>query len=99
MREPESVPSNSSEVNGVVFELYPLTPKSNPTTGTRIGLRFDSVEDVVKLLTNIGAVVVSPPADSEWGRRAVVKDYDGHVIELVTPARSPEQRGGTLPAS
>jgi catechol 2,3-dioxygenase-like lactoylglutathione lyase family enzyme len=75
----------SSEVSGLVFELYPSTPKSSPTTGTRIGFKVDSVDGVVELLTKIGAVVVSPPADSEWGRRAVVKDFDGHVIELVTP--------------
>ena len=75
----------SSEVGGLVFELYPLTPKSSPTAGTRIGFRVDSVDAIVKLLTNIGAVVVSPPADSEWGRRAVIKDFDGHVVELVAP--------------
>jgi len=75
----------SSEVNGLVFELYPLTPKAASTTGTRIGFRVDSVDRVVELLTKIGAVVVSTPTESEWGRRAVVKDFDGHIIELVTP--------------
>ena len=78
----------SSEVSGVIFELYPLTPKSSATTGTRIGFRVDSVDSVVKLLTEIGAVIVSPPADSEWGRRAVVKDFDDHIIELVTPRQT-----------
>ena len=33
-----------------------------------------------------GAEVVTPPSDSEWGRRAVVKDLDGHIVELVTKA-------------
>lgn len=75
----------SAEVNGVVFELYPFTPKSFSTAETRIGFRVDSVDGVVNLVTKIGAVIVSPPADSEWGRRAVVKDFDGHIIELVTP--------------
>jgi catechol 2,3-dioxygenase-like lactoylglutathione lyase family enzyme len=78
----------SSEVNGLVFELYPMTPKSSSTAGMRIGFRVDSVDGVVKLLAKLGAVVLSPPADSEWGRRAVVKDFDGHVIELVTPSGS-----------
>jgi predicted enzyme related to lactoylglutathione lyase len=75
----------SSTVNGLVFELYPMTAKSTPTTGTRIGFRVDSVDGVVELLSKIGAEVVTPPADSEWGRRAVVKDLDGHIVELVTP--------------
>jgi lactoylglutathione lyase len=76
----------SSMVNGMVFEIYPLGPKSSATTGTRIGFSVASVDGVVLLLQEIGAAVVSAPQDSEWGRRAVVKDLDGHVIELVTSA-------------
>src|SRR4051794_40785258 len=64
----------TSEVGGLVFEIYPLTAKSSPTIGTRIGFRVDSVDELVGLLSRIGAVVVTSPADSEWGRRAVVKD-------------------------
>ena len=75
----------SSMVNGMVFEIYPLGPKLSPTIGARIGFSVDSVDGVVTLLQEIGAVVVSAPQDSEWGRRAVVKDLDGHVVELVTP--------------
>jgi catechol 2,3-dioxygenase-like lactoylglutathione lyase family enzyme len=75
----------SSEVSGLVFELYPLTAKSSPTAGTRIGFKVDSVDEIVRLLLEIGAIIVAPPADSEWGRRAVVKDFDGHTVELVTP--------------
>jgi hypothetical protein len=81
-----SVPEHYvSEVNGFVFEIYPMTSKSSPTTGTRIGFKVSSVDEIIKSLTHIGASVVTPPADSEWGRRAVIKDFDGHTIELVTP--------------
>lgn len=75
----------ASEANGMVFEIYPLSAKSSPTTGTRIGFKVESVDEVVAKLSKIGANVVTPPADSEWGRRAVVKDFDGHSVELVTP--------------
>jgi predicted lactoylglutathione lyase len=75
----------ASEVNGLVFEIYPLSAKSSPTTGTRIGFKIESVDDLVDKLSKIGATVVTPPSDSEWGRRAVVKDFDGHTIELLTP--------------
>ena len=75
----------SSVVDGLVFELYPLTAKSSPTTGTRIGFKVDSVDKIIELLSKIGAKINTPPTDSEWGRRAVVVDFDGHVIELVTP--------------
>jgi lactoylglutathione lyase len=74
----------TSKVDGLVFEIYPLTGKSSPTTGTRIGFSVDSVDGVVPLLSEIGVKVVTPPTDSEWGRRAVVMDFDGHVVELVT---------------
>jgi lactoylglutathione lyase len=75
----------ASIVNGLVFEIYPLGAKSSPTTGTRIGFSVHDVDGVVRLLVEAGAQLVTAPADSEWGRRAVVKDPDGYVVELVTP--------------
>ena len=75
----------ASECNGLVFELYPVSPKSSPTAGTRIGFSVKSVDDVVTRLSKLGAIVVTPPSASEWGRRAVVKDFDGHIVELITP--------------
>ncbi|MDI1312297.1 VOC family protein [Prosthecobacter sp.] len=74
----------ASEVSGMVFEIYPMTPKSLPTTGARIGFRVESVDEIVTLLSQIGTEIITAPTDSEWGRRAVVKDLDGHVVELVT---------------
>ena len=70
--------------DGFVFEIYPLG-KHSPTVGTRIGFSVDDVDSIVTLLVALGAELVSPVADSEWGRRAVVKDLDGHVVELLTP--------------
>ena len=78
----------ASEANGMVFEIYPLSPKSSPTTGTRIGFTVESVDDTVAKLSKIGVTVVTSPTDSEWGRRAVVKDFDGHSVELVTPKKN-----------
>jgi predicted enzyme related to lactoylglutathione lyase len=72
----------TSEVSGMVFEIYPATAKYPSSAGTRIGFRIESVDQVIRLLSEIGAEVLSPPADSEWGRRSVVKDFDGHVVEL-----------------
>src|SRR5438046_970036 len=75
----------SAEVGGLVFELYAATVKSPPTIGTRIGFCVDSVDEVVPLLVGLGAEIISIPAESEWGRRAVIRDPDGHVVELLTP--------------
>ena len=74
----------TSCVDGFVFEIYPLG-KHPATVGTRIGFSVDDVDSIVTMLLAIGAELVSPAADSEWGRRAVVKDLDGHVVELLTP--------------
>ena len=75
----------ASEVDGFVFELYPLADHQTPTTSTRIGFSVDDVDSIVTLLTGVGAEVRQEPRDSEWGRRAVVEDLDGHLVELVTP--------------
>ena len=55
-----------------------------PTTSVRLGFQVDRVDDLVSSLQTNGVTVVSQPSDSEWGRRAVVKDFDGHVVELLT---------------
>ena len=73
----------AAEVNGFVFEIYPATAKSLPTTGTRIGFKVNSVDELIAKLSQMGSVIISPLADSEWGRRAVVKDFDGHTVELI----------------
>ncbi|HVV99819.1 MAG TPA: VOC family protein, partial [Planctomycetaceae bacterium] len=72
-------------VDGFVFELYPLGADRAPTTGVRIGFSVDSVDELVPLVREAGAEVVQGPHDSAWGRRAVVRDLDGHTVELVTP--------------
>lgn len=75
----------ASEVAGFVFEIYPKKNEKDDTGHTRIGFRVDDVERVVEMLREVNATVVTEPTDTEWGRRAVVKDFDGHTIELVTP--------------
>ena len=78
----------ASVVNGFVFEIYPVSnPKdgSQTTTSTRIGFSVDDVDSIVEMLLAVGGELVTPARDSEWGRRAVVKDLDGHAVELITP--------------
>ena len=83
----------TSSVNGFVFEIYPLTAGGVPTTGTRIGFSVDSVDELVPRVREMGVVVVSEPHNSEWGRRAVVRDFDGHTVELVTPPNRDAEPG------
>lgn len=74
----------ASESAGFVFELYPATEGQPVTRSTRVGFEVKDVDAVVKELTGVeGAQVLSAATDSEWGRRAVVADPDGHRVELV----------------
>jgi len=68
---------------GGVFELYPLSSDSASTLGTRIGFRVPSVDAALAALSEYPTAVVTPARDSEWGRRAVVADPDGHRVELI----------------
>ncbi|MES2788596.1 MAG: VOC family protein [Planctomycetota bacterium] len=75
---------STSQVDAFVLEIYPLGSNQLPTTSVRLGFSVDSVDELLPLLRTAGAIVVSAPHDSPWGRRAVVKDLDGHTIELTT---------------
>ncbi len=72
----------AAEAGGVVFEIYPLARDGSSTLGTRIGFSVGSLDDALEALAGFPAAVISPPADSSWGRRAVVADPDGHRVEL-----------------
>ena len=73
----------AAELGGSVFELYPLSPDGPSTLGTRIGFCVPSLDTILAALNDCPGAVVSPAKDSEWGRRAVVADPDGHRIELL----------------
>ncbi|WP_166819985.1 VOC family protein [Thalassoroseus pseudoceratinae] len=66
------------------LEIYPLSLNQSPTTTVRLGFQVNSVDETVASLQANGIAIVSEPSNSAWGRRAVVKDFDGHVVELLT---------------
>lgn len=72
----------SSTLNGVTFEIYPQTPKAETTVGTRLGFQVMDLESLMMTLSQANAQILMQPIDSEWGRRAVIADPDGHRIEL-----------------
>jgi lactoylglutathione lyase len=73
----------SADVGGVVLELYPAKQSGSPVN-TRLGFQVRSVDEMVAeiLKDQSGGGLVSAPADSQWGKRAVVADPDGYRIEL-----------------
>lgn len=75
----------AAESDGFVFELYVATDEQPVSSSTRVGFAVNDVDAVLSRL--VDARVVVPPKGSEWGRRAVVADPDGHRVELVAASR------------
>jgi lactoylglutathione lyase len=70
----------AAELGDAVFELYPSSPDGPSTLGTRIGFRVTSLDSI---LAGLGDAIIAPAKNSEWGRRAVIADPDGHRVELL----------------
>lgn len=75
----------ASDMRGFVFEIYPQRNAGDITNKTRIGFNVLDGDSVTELLRKVDAAIITEPTDTEWGPRAVVKDFDRHTIELVTP--------------
>ncbi|MGZ6005727.1 MAG: VOC family protein [Candidatus Saccharimonadales bacterium] len=73
----------SAQLGQLVLELYPLG-KRNPTTDTRLGFLVSSVDECLNQLEPDS--IVEPAEDTGRGRLAIVKDPDGHTIELFQSA-------------
>lgn len=76
----------AAELEGCTFEIYPLAADRPPTTETRIGFAVEEVEVTFSELLRAGGESISKPWLSDWGPRAVVRDLDGHRIELTKAA-------------
>lgn len=74
----------STDLGGVIVELYPLTANAPPTSSTRLGFTIDNLDEKLLTLEAMGVKIVTQPKETAWGRRAIVKDWDGHTIELVS---------------
>jgi lactoylglutathione lyase len=72
----------ASNVGQTTFEIYPQTARRGTTIGTRLGFQVFDVDSLVIRLQKENVTVITKPSVSEWGRRAVVVDPDGHRIEL-----------------
>ncbi len=72
----------ASNIGQMTFEIYPQTARMGETTGTRLGFYVLDVDALVIRLQKENVTVIKKPSVSEWGKRAVVVDPDGHRIEL-----------------
>lgn len=77
----------SSNLGGAVFEIYPARGPNEGTTCARLGFVVASLEGTIRRLREVNATILSDPRDSEFGRRAVVQDFEGHKVELYEAPR------------
>jgi|JRYL01.1.fsa_nt_gb predicted enzyme related to lactoylglutathione lyase len=72
-----------AESDGMVFEIHPVRSGQQSTASTRLGFAVADVGAVLARLQAVDAVVVQAPREGPWGLRAVVRDPDGHCVELL----------------
>ena len=75
------------ELGGAHFAVYPAktggrAPGRRDAGGTLLGLRVADLEGSVDALRKVEARVIVEAESVPWGRRALVEDPDGRVIEL-----------------
>ena len=72
----------SSMIGETVFEIYPCKDASESTASTRLGFSVPSLTEALDQLRCMEATVLTEPSETPFGRRAVVKDFEGHKVEL-----------------
>jgi lactoylglutathione lyase len=76
----------ASIMRETVIEIFPGKPGNAPDRrnagATMIGFQVENLDHMVEVLRQQGAEILTPPQESQWGRRAVVEDPDGRAIEL-----------------
>jgi len=71
--------------NNLVLAIYPAGSDTTKTTNLRIGFDTHNIQKMVATAEQAGAVVLSAPADTSTGLRAMVKDPDGNKIDFIQP--------------
>jgi predicted enzyme related to lactoylglutathione lyase len=72
----------AGRAGGCVLEIYPLPDDvSTADTTARLGFAVADLAGVVQALQALGAAV-TPPQETPWGWRAVMRDPDGRAVEL-----------------
>lgn len=72
-----------AEFAGMLFEIHPVGIGRESTAATRLGFAVADVGAVLARLQTVDAELLQAPRPSPWGLRAVVRDPDGHCVELL----------------
>ena len=75
--------SSTIETQNIVVEIYPLSKNQIlPDTTTRLGFRVNDLEKTINAILEIGGEIKNEIQETEFGKLAVVKDFDGRSIEV-----------------
>ncbi len=66
-----------------VFEIYPRVSETDSTSATRLGFGVENLDEVCERAVANGGRMTRSAAETQWGRRAVVCDPEGHTVEIV----------------
>jgi lactoylglutathione lyase len=65
---------------------YDRAVPSDPPKGGFIALTFEDIESALARAVEAGALKLTEPSHKPWGQTiAIVRDLNGHLIELATP--------------
>ena len=74
----------STNINGIVFEIYPLPKKIAEADATmRLGFEVENLDTLIENLKNQAVTILTQPVQTEYGYMAIIEDLDGRKIELV----------------
>jgi lactoylglutathione lyase len=73
----------ASEMNGFVFEIYPLSKSMEKADNSlRLGFEIENLKSKIDELVNSNWVILSELKNTEWGLTTVIQDLDGRKVEL-----------------
>ncbi len=68
-----------------VFEIYPRSARQATTRAVRLGFEVADLSDACARAVASKGEILSGPKSTRYGRRAVLKDPEGHTLELTEP--------------
>lgn len=75
----------SVEVDGLVFEIYPLLKSMEKADhSTRLGFVVDELPALLNQIRTSNWKIRSEITETAWGITAVIQDLDGRKVELST---------------
>ena len=66
-----------------VFEIYPLSAGQTSTSAVRVGFQVPDLESACQYAVALGGQLLSKPKSTDFGRHAVMRDPEGHTVELM----------------